>query len=64
MQFADGNQWVEAFYEEVLIHSLFLCSRGETRKVDATKSKIHCVANVYAVLPVSTVKCLCSGGQE
>ena len=23
---------------------------------------IHCVANVYALLPVSTVQCLCSGG--
>ena len=26
--------------------------------------EIHCVAKVYAVLPVSTVKCLYSGGQE
>ena len=26
--------------------------------------KIHCAEKVYAVLPVSTVKCLCSGGQE
>ena len=25
---------------------------------------IHCVAKVYAVLPVSTVKCLYSGGRE
>ena len=25
---------------------------------------IHCVANVYALLPVSTVKCLCSGGRN
>ena len=25
---------------------------------------VHCVANVYAVLPVSTVKFLCSGGRE
>ena len=25
---------------------------------------IHCAANVYAVSPVSTIKCLCSGGQE
>ena len=24
----------------------------------------HCVANVYEVLPVSTVKCLCSEGRE
>ena len=26
--------------------------------------KVHCVANVYAVLPVSSVKCQCSGGRE
>ena len=26
--------------------------------------KLHCVANVYAVLPVSTVKCLCSRERE
>ena len=26
--------------------------------------KVHCVANVYAVLSVSTVKCQCSGGRE
>ena len=25
---------------------------------------IHCVANVYAVLPVSTVKCLCPEGRN
>ena len=25
---------------------------------------IHCVANVYAVLPFYNVKCLCSGGRE
>ena len=28
------------------------------------QNQLHCVANVYAVLPVSTVKCLCSRGQE
>ena len=28
------------------------------------QSCLHCVANVYAVLPVSTVKCLCSRGRE
>ena len=25
---------------------------------------VHCVANVYAVLPFYNVKCLCSGGRE
>ena len=29
-----------------------------------TKSMIHCVAKVYAVLPFYDVKCLCSGGRE
>jgi len=25
---------------------------------------VHCVAKVYAVWPVSTLKCLCSGGRD
>ena len=29
-----------------------------------SSKNIHCVANVYAVLPFYNVKCLCSGGRE
>ena len=32
--------------------------------VKLTQKYIHCVANVYAVLPFYNVKCLCSGGRE
>ena len=52
------------------VHKVITISTFETKitfyqkVLGIWKSEIHCFANVYAVLPVSSVKCLCSRGWE
>ena len=43
----------------------FLIFQGQNlKKIKKKDIGIHCVANVYAVLPFYNVICLCSGGRE
>ena len=49
--------------KEKVLHQERKQKQHET-SVSENFENIHCVAKVYTVLPVSTVKCLYSGGRE